>query len=91
MLSRVLFWKPPLFRVLYDTPGIPGPCVHHSATNTATFSQSAFHLGTVHAFFFDAENEGRGFANTFNTMQVKEVKHLAVALFVAESEVQQAT
>lgn len=72
MLCGTLFWKPPLFGVLYDTPGTPGPCVHNLASSTATFSQSASHLGATHAFFFDTENEGQGFANTFNTMQVKE-------------------
>lgn len=87
MLCGTLFWKPPPFGVLYNTPGTPSPCVHNLATNTAPFSQSASHLGTTHTFFIDAENEGRGFANTFNTMQVEEAKHLAVALF----EVQQAT
>lgn len=52
----------------------------------ATFSQSASHLGTTHAFFMDIANEGQGCANTFNTMPVKEAKHLSAALFLAERE-----
>lgn len=75
------FWKPLLFGVLYGTPSIPVPCIHNLGTNTATFSQSASCLDTTHAFFFDVENEGQGFANTF-----KEAKHLPAALFLAESE-----